>query len=552
MKKTTLYIILFFAFTNIKAQKRSSISEYVSSPYEFKGISRFNRLIFENIVQINKDYYAIAITRSYDVNSYVVIRTATPHNSDFVLFKLDAKMNVKSMEKLPVEVMEKDLESIDIKKLGDNLCAFYYFNNRKHFKQYLFAQLINPKTLKPLGKMFKIAETPITKKQKNVSPIFNIVLSPDSKQILITNDRTIAPRKKREKKAASVQKNHKVNFWIYNQNLELLNFVKDVDFGKGNTEFLDVAFDNKGNIGFIGFEQKDSKGKIKKSAKNTEYQLVGSSIILKIINTSGEESVIRIAEKLSFTSARIVYNPNTNNIAIVGLLYSPGGSNGIYTEQINLETGELINENEIKFSKELIKSVDKIARTAKRSEPKTERKQKRQDKKDRKRDAVLNKLDYIQNLCRLGECYYNDSNELIVVAQQYYWYSVTTTTTDAKGHRTTTTTYYYVYDDIITFKLDNQAELDNFGIVPHHNVLVNYQVYKDYFALYNSEDLYIYSNYNIGKVTINNKASTLKEIKNKKSFSARRSYNNIFIYDNKNVFLANITKKKLTFGMLSI
>ncbi len=550
MKKIIL-IILTLISINLFAQKKGANKEVIGSPYEFKAQNKYQRVFFENVFKIKNEYYAVGILRTYDVNLLFIFGSMVPHNSDFKLFKLDEKMNVKSMATLSVEVMDKDLESIDIKMLGDQLCAFYYFNNRKQFKQYLFTQLINPSNLKPIGKMMKIAETPITKKQKNISPIFNIRFSPDNKLILITNDKTIAPRTRRERRAAEVQKNHKINFWIYNEKMELVNFVKEFSFGKGNTEFLDVAFDNQGNIGFIGFEKIETKSKSKKIDKD-KSEVTGNSIILKIVKKNNEEIVLKIAEKLQFTSARMVYNPNTNNIALVGLLYAAGGSNGIYTEQINLETGELVNENEIKFSKDLIKAVDKISRSAKREEPTSKRKQKKQDKRDKKRDAAIKKMDYIENLTRLGECYYNDSNELIVVAQQFYWYAVTTTTTDSKGRTTTTTNYYYVYNDIITFKLDDQAELEEFGIVPHHNVFVNFQVYKDYYALYNSEDIYVYSGFRIGKVNFNNKASDLKPIKNIETFTARKTYNEVIIFNDRNVLLANKSKKKITFGLLSI
>jgi hypothetical protein len=549
MIKRFVIIYLFFFVFNLNAQKKSKNSEVVGMPYKSFKQNKYQYLEFKNIIHVDNYYYAIAVTKCYGAGGSGVYQ----RSADFVVFKLDEKMNAVTKTVLSSEINGKDIETIDLKIVGKNLCAFYYFNNKKTLKQYLFAQLIDLTTLEVSGELLKISESPIHSSQKNTSSLFNIKISPDNKQFLVMCDKSKIVKTRKEKKTDKSKQNHKFTYWVYNQNIELLSYAKDVKFEKINTVFIDVAFDSKGNIGFFGLENDDNKEKKKKS--DNDLKALGKTIVIKLIKSNGFDTILKIGKDISFTSAKLVYNKNTSNIAIVGLMFSPKGSNGIYTGQVNLDKGELILENDLRFSNELINDIDKLSRKFKvvyKKDNKVEQGNKKNSKKDNKITETTEGIDYIKNLTRIGECFYNDSNELIIVAQQFYTYVDIVFGTNSKGQTYSTTVTYSVYSNILSFKFNNKSELEGFGIVPHATNTSTLNEYKDYFALYDLGNLYIYTDYTIGKMNIDNKASELKAIKKKSVYIEPKTTNDILVLDNKKVFFANRSKRYLIFGMLSI
>jgi hypothetical protein len=159
--------------------------------------------------------------------------------------------------------------------------------------------------------------------------------------------------------------------------------------------------------------------------------------------------------------------------------------------------------------------------------------------------------DYIYTYVRLGECFYNDSNELIVVGQKYSTYVEVYTTTDSKGRTTTRYVYHYVYGDIISFKLDAEGEIENFGIVFHY-LDTTVPVYKDYTALYSGEKLYIMTRSNGGQIAFNNSFSKLQSYKDYGFSSKKRFYADFMNVSDNEMMHISSKKKRLIFSLISV
>lgn len=547
MKKAI--IILIAALLNIvSVSAKSPIKETKGAEISVKKRDRVYN--FTNAVKVDDNYYVIGKKLRVDYTSIIISYIARIHYSDFVIYKLDKKMNYKKMSVIPAEFFDKDVEAYTIEKVGNDLCAFFYFNNRKHMKQYLFAQKIDMTTLEPEGKPYKIGETSITKKEKRIPCIFNIDVNEDHSKMIVTADRTKLYLSKRQRKAAASQKNHTFTYWLYKSDMTLMNSGKNIKFGKGHTSLVGQAFDNDGNLCLLGYESSSgTKGKSSKKSSDGEGNYNESKLVMKIIKPGGEETDLTFAKGENFYTATLKLNPRTGNVAVVGLLASGrGGAKGIFTQQVNLSSGEVLAESIQLFGKDYVKTINSLQPAAgSKSKRKKEAKQSKKSKPSPRAEP-----DYIYNLVRIGSCHYNDSNELIVVTQKYYTYTVTTTYYDSKGVAHTRTVTYYVYGDIISFKLNSEGVIENFGYVFHHVEITGGDIYKDYSSLYADEKLYLITTTEGGEVELNDKVSRTYPFSEYKTYRRKKTFADyVNVADNELLHIM-ATKRRLLFTLMSV
>ena len=151
---------------------------------------------------------------------------------------------------------------------------------------------------------------------------------------------------------------------------------------------------------------------------------------------------------------------------------------------------------------------------------------------------------------RLGACYYNDDNELIVVAQKLHTYTVTNKS--GSGNSTTyTTTTYYVYGDVISFKLDADGKVEEFGFVPHYHESTT-DSWRDYSAIFNNNKLCIVNGLSGCEVKFNNTSYAYKELYKPEDFNKGTIYTyTISIADNE--LLQILTQQlKISFVALAV
>lgn len=555
MKQIILILVFLLPFgLSVYAQKKSkgpgSISEVQGQAFKSK---RNDRVVdFTNAYKIDDEYYAIGRKVHNEVTSLIWLFLGHSYSSDFVIYRLDSKMNYREMTVIPAEFFGHDVQSLSIVKLGNRLCALFYFNNKKQKRQYLFAQMIDLNSLKIEGRPYKIAESAITKRQKNISCIFKVDVSDDHSKIFITTDRSKTDVSKREKRAAASQKSHTFSYWLINSEMELVNAGKNTRIGKGNTVLIGQVSDNAGNMCLLGYEAAKGSGKGKKSKKLEEEQNLQSEsrLVMKIIKPNGEQSEMEFGKGEKFYSASMRLNPNTGNVAVAALIASgKGGAKGIFTQQVNLATGEMGDESIQLFGVDMVKEMSALKPPA-NSKVKKEKPQKKNKKN---KEARSNEpADYIYNLVRLGNIHYNDSNEMIITTQKYYTYDVTVTSYDSKGHAHTYTVTYHVYGDIISFKLNPFGEIENFGYVFHRSETAAGDIIRDYSSLYRNGKIYIMTTSSGGMVSLDNKVSAMQPFK-EKEINKRKMYFSQFILVSETEMLNVVaSKKKLLFSKYSV
>ncbi len=554
MKKILFLTLAFFALYPVFSQKKSKVKEVPGALYKPKKSDR--SYTFNNAIKYGDYYYAIGKKYDYEYHNYIFWYFSSLKNSDFLIYKLDAKMNVKAVIPLPAEFNNKFVNSITINRFGDNLCAFFYFNNKKQLKQYLFAQMIDIRTLKPIGKPYKVAETAITKKEKKIGLIFRYSITSDYQKLMINADKSNVWRSRRERKAAAKQKNHTLTYWLIDKDFKLINSGKNVKLGKGNTVILGHAFDTAGNMCFLGFEEGSGTKKGKKlfGDVDSDGDDNTSKMVMKIIKRDGSSTDMSFAEGEYFYSAKLKVNPNTGNVAVIGLLGSKRyGAKGIFSQQVNLSTAEVLSENKELFGTELVKKLESLSPPPKEKagSRNVKTKEKPNKKTDTKKTTKKDVKDYIYQLVNLGDIHYNDSNELVAVTQKFYIYTVTYTTTDGKGNRTTHTETHYVYGDIIGFKLSPEGKIENFGYLFHKLDWV-FPIERDYKSIYTNDKLFIINRNGWCQMKLDNSVSKMTPIKTPE-FRGRRYVMSEYIdVDDTEMIYVRLHKRKVIFTLVSI
>ncbi|HEY1046815.1 MAG TPA: hypothetical protein VGF79_10270 [Bacteroidia bacterium] len=548
------------SLTCLSADKGGVFKE-VNGP-TFKPKKTDRSYSYAGALKINDNYYVFG--RNYRHNYGLGGYRTVP--ADIKIYKLDGKMNVKDVTTIEAEFYNKYVNSFKMVKLGEHLCAFFYFNNRKSKRQVFFAQLFNPKSFKPIGNPIKLAETMITKKDMKSGCFFDVDVTDDDLKLMVTMDRTNNTLSKRERKAAEQMKNHSLTYWLFNNELKQIGEGKNIKLGKGQTEIIDQSIDKKGNICLLGFErkisdknakkrEKASKPKDKKKSKNDDDEEEEeeektdenvNKLVMKIIHPDGTFKDLVFAENTDFYSARLILNNNTGNVAVVGLVTSGKyGAAGIFTQQVNPETFEILAERKEMFGTEFTAEMDAVKPETKKKKGK----EKNSDKPEKKKRK--SKRDYVPDLVKIGDVFYNDSNELYVTCQKFYIYvEVHTTTTN--GRTTTTYVTHYVYNDIYTFKIDQEGKIVNFDIVFYYLNRTS-PIPRAFSTLYDDGSLYLITRQAGARIKLENSSTSLTEFKNSKEYSRSRYLINDFIRVSNHELVHILgSRRKMVFSSIAI
>ncbi len=543
MKKIFL-LVLFLQTVVFSFAERGLIKETVGEQYISKKADLEN-LGYENAIKVGDDHYVIAKRIDLQYVSLMFVFLAYSNPSDFILYKLDKKMNVKAVAYIPSEIEGKTVQSFSLKKFGNKICALFYFNNLKTRKQYLFAQQFNLENLEKVGETYKIGEAVINNREGRLACIYRVDVSADYRKMLITADRAYIPLSKKRKKKARSEKTHTFAYWLIDNDFNLIKGNRSIKLGKGHTIVVGQTFDNDGNMCFLGLESEKAVKPRKNSrfaGSNEGTDRSRSRLIMKIIRPDNTDKEISFAQGQYFYSAMMRLNPVTGNVAVVGLMVSGKyGANGIFTQQVNLSTGEVLVESVSKFGVDFVKSVNSQKSGVKKSNKK---------KKDKKEKNGPANADYIWRLVRIGACYYNDDNELIVVAQKLHTYNVTSRTgTGNSAHYTTTT--YFVYGDVIAFKLNDKGAISNFGFVPHYDESTD-DHWRDYSSLFTGQKLCVVNGLEACEVKFDNTSSEMKKVYTPEGFGKDYIFATTINVSDSELLQVLSQKRKLSFTLLSV
>jgi len=530
-------LIIFLLLSNILVAQKE-FKEIVGKEYKVGSRREKKHNQFKGAVKYGDFYYVVFTKRELEFNYFFFYAHAHGRERDYVLLKLDLKLNFIEKKTLKTDFTKKPVDAVQLMVIGKNLCAFYAFNNLKDNKQYLFARKITPEKMEYNGKAFKIGEVALKTKKMFQPILFEIRTSPDnSKMIVATKNAPVKKKFGRIKPESSESKSF--NYWIYDSDFKTISFNKNFQIAKENTILQDFFIDNDGNISALGSKESVLK-KQKKSIKG-EDELV-NTYSLRILKTNGLDETIKLGDGMAFFDAKLIYNSKTNKYAFLGLLSERNqGSSGIICQQIDTDNGKLLNEEEFKFDEDFVKKHEKTRKSKVRGNSKS----RNSENKTKKEETSQNS--YFTYLRNIGDCYYNDSGELIITSQKFNTYEVTTTTTNAKGGSTTSTVTHYVYGDIFVFKFDDNFNFVNICVVEHDRDVTNGGNKKvDFMTLYNG-NLYLICQKEYLKVNFNNEKTKFKPLKNEAIIPKYDNSYNLKFSDN-DIFFFNQKGRKLTFA----
>ncbi|NUM31036.1 MAG: hypothetical protein HUU47_01780 [Bacteroidetes bacterium] len=497
MSNKILVLSLLCALSiNLFAQKSKNVT-YT------KKIVRLSSRYVEGAFSINSS--EMVLYTNY--NSAVVIKSIPiKKNSKVALYKLDENLNIVQKNSIKSEFYNKRINIEKIMKIGNFGWLFFTYNNYNTKVTYLFAQKFDYHNLETTDDPIKIAETPYSKSQKYFNK-YTFEQSENGKLIMITAE-SATGRTKSSSTALTV--------WVYNQNMELLNYVNKLKLpNNGSIKSTTIADDGSFNI--IGLSKKE-KSREKKSFKDF---LKGNSnnneLSLSMFNYDSLGEIHDYSfgeEKLKILDIKSSINNNTGNYCIVGLYTeNKKGAKGIICSQLSSKdfseisfvkapfSDKFINNANKKYdiksestkkkttkkkkdkdenessnddeSKPKSKYLDKLDKNAQEPEEEEKKDLKTKDKskdteKDEDDDKKSTSNKEITNLNKIADVVFdNDDNPICIFEKR--WVNVVTTTSSKGG---TSTTYYYHYGDAVIAKIEN-GEILNSKIIRKDGTTTN-------------------------------------------------------------------------------
>jgi len=240
-----------------------------------------------------------------------------------------AQMKMKKSIELDLKYNNKRRDFEDVIMAGDQLYFLTSFNNQAKKRNYLFAQKINLKTLRPSKKLIKLAEVETRNLYQEGG--FRHHLSKDTSKVLIYAS---LPKKKKQPERFSLQ--------VFDKQLDLL-WDKEVrlPFNDENFAVQEYKVDNEGNVYMLGLIYEDGKRLERGGKPNYQY------VILAYRNNgeSVEEYKINLNQKFI---TDLTFRVAKNGELIFSGFYSDKGTysaKGTYFFRLDPISKEISNKN---------------------------------------------------------------------------------------------------------------------------------------------------------------------------------------------------------------
>ena len=312
-------------------------------------------------------------------------------------------------------------------QFNGRIYLFTSFANQKLKKNLLFVEAINPSTLKPDGKMTKVAEIDYSRFGRWNIGEFGYDLSRDKSKLMIHFD---LPSAKGE--------NERFGFKVFEEDLKVV-WGKDVTLPY-DANLFDIerfAVSNDGDAYLLGLRFEDKRRVKRQGNPNYHYEVLAYS-------GNGEDPnkyTIQLGDR--FITDMQIEISDDGDILCAGF-YSDLGTfsiKGVYF----LRVDGLSKDIEVRSFKPF--TIDDIVQHM------SERKAKRtQAKMDKGKNVELYNYE-------LDDLIVRSDGGVVMVGEQFYVRVVTVTTTDSKGNTSTRTTYYYYYKDIIVVNIEPDGSI---------------------------------------------------------------------------------------------
>ena len=480
-KQTLLLLaILLLSTAFLQAQNKTKIS-WGKEASEPKGT------VISKVVSWNKN--GIFALRIKNANS----RNVADGPSKIYLEHYNRDMDLVNRKELSLKIKKKKREFEDLMMIGGQLYFFTSFNNQAKKKNYLFAQKISPKSLRPEANLTYIGE--IDTKNKYQEGSFNFHISRDSSKVLVYNQ---LPYKKNtsERFALRVFDNEMQELWS-----------KDIKLPYDDSQFAieDYQVDNEGNVYLLGVLYTDGSALVRRRGKpNYKY-------VILAYNEAGEElTKYKIDLKGKFITDLTFRVANDGELICSGF-YSEKGTysiKGTYFFRVDPKEKQIFNKN--------AKEFDFDFRTEYVSEKRKGKLRNRERKGDAKKEAELNAYSLDHLILR------NDGGALLIAEQYYveeqvdnYGYGVGVYNQNVRYD------YYYNYNDIIVVNINPNGEVEWTARIPKRQETRNDNGYFSSYAMSIVRDK-IYFIYN----------------DNAKNFSPNKKENRFYNYNGSNSIVA--------------
>ena len=184
MKKVLFFLLFGFLIKDFGSAQTKT--EYENFNITRTEIRKKNPHFFE-LAYVGTDsgcYYGLSIPESQFIKNVLEKKL-----KQYRVFRVDSSLNYTAVE-LPSKIEGKKVTTEFMLKLKDDFYVFSSFNNRKHKKNYLFAQKINKQTLTVLPEAKMVAEVDYSDFSDYKNTSFNYVYSADSSKVLISHNLT--------------------------------------------------------------------------------------------------------------------------------------------------------------------------------------------------------------------------------------------------------------------------------------------------------------------------------------------------------------------------
>jgi len=423
-KNNLLLVVLLLSTAFLQAQNKSKIT-WGKESTEPAGTA------ISKIVSWNKDgFFALRLKQATGNN-------AADGPSKVILERYNSSMNLVKSRQLSLKIKKKKRQFEDLMVIGGQLYFFTSFNNQAKKKNYLFAQRIDSKELRPNSDLRFIAD--IDTKNKYQEGAFNFHISRDSSKVLIYNQ---LPYKKNnpERFALRVFDNEMQELWS-----------KDIKLPYDDNQFAveDYQVDNDGNVYLLGVLYLDASLVRRRGKPNYKY-------VILAYNKSGEElTKYKIDLEQKFLTD-LTFRVADNGELICSGFYSEKGTysmKGTYFFRVDPKEKRVFNKN--------AKDLDFDFRAEYVSEKKKGKLKNREQEGKKSLELYSYSLDHL--ILR------NDGGALLI-AEQYYVEEQIDNSYGYGGFNNYNGVvrydYYYNYNDIIIVNINPNGEVEWSARIP--------------------------------------------------------------------------------------
>ena len=409
MKKLALFSILcLFIFLNVRAQTKSDKVELTWGEEATLG----SRYTFDDIIGTNE-------------SGIYILKKVTKGKFPVLIEKYSNQMKLIKSGSLSFGKKKEERYFLFAAQIDQEIILFTTFFDKKKRIRTLFAQILNPTTLKLSSKLTKVASRKAYNTSiENASQFFFHQISRNKEKVLIYYN--LLGKKEENKKFA---------YHVYDKNLnELWKKEATLPFESALIELIDFQIGKNGDLYLLSKVYEEKVKNRKKGKPDYRYQII--EFTNKGLDT--KEYPVILEDKF-LSEMQIALNAN-GTIICAGFYSNIGNSNlnGSFFLTIDAASKKIITKNFKEFGLDFI------------TQNMTDKEKKQTEKKDAKgKDIELYQYD-------LDDIILRDDGGAILIGEQFY-IRVTNYTT-SQGNINSVNHYYY--NDIIVISINPKGEID--------------------------------------------------------------------------------------------